>query len=246
VAAFAPPLGTLAASLARAPLAELWSSPDELARLTLEAAARTGASAVLFPFDTLVLAEAAGAELTWTPDGPVLAGAEGIEVAGLEAEEVLAAGRVPRALAAAERLATARVVAAPLPAPAALVAQVGGDPDDDDQLAAAEDLCAGFARGLLEAGAAWLVVWPGDQGPGPGVGGLGPLPRLADHFRARLAVVGADPAVAVVPVRLLAEETARPRAAAGAELVLTDAPVPAHTDLAVWARQARRLVGATP
>jgi hypothetical protein len=243
MAAFAPPLGNLAASLARVPLPELWSRPDELVRLTLEAATRAGATAVLFPFDALVLAEAAGAELAWAPDGPVLAGADGVDVAGLEVDPVLAAGRVPEVLQAVQRLVSARIVAAPLPAPAILVGQLNGDPDDDDQLAAAEDLCAGYARRLLQAGATWLVVGPDSSGPMVAPGGLGPLPRLAEHFQARLAVVGGDPAVAVIPVGLLAKEAARPAAAPGAELVLTNAPVPAHTDLAVWARQARRLVG---
>jgi uroporphyrinogen-III decarboxylase len=240
VALFAPPLGTLAASLGRRPLAELWADPGELVRLTLEAAARSRASALLFPFDELVLAEAAGAKLAWTPLGPVLDGSDGIDVAELEAGDVLAAGRVPVALAAARPLAASApaVLVAQLPAPATLVAQLGGDPADDDQLAAAEDVCAAFARGLLEAGATWLVV----QGHSAGADDLGPLWRLAGHFRARVAVAG-DPDVAVVPVAALTDPARPAPVAGGAGLVLTDAPVPAGTDLAVWSRQAAGLLG---
>jgi uroporphyrinogen-III decarboxylase len=237
MAAFAPSLGTLAAWLARRPLEQLWARTDELVLLTLEAAARTGANAVLFPFDDLVLAEAAGAELRWTPEGPLLAAAA-VDVADLEAGPLLAAGRVPAATEAAGLIAPAVALAAHLPAPGALVRQLGGDPAADDQLAAAEDACGAFARQLLEAGAEWLLVPPDPYGPGP-------LRRLADHFGATLAVPGEDPGVAVVGVKDLADPAAAP-SAAGAELVLTDAPVPADADLAVWARQAHRLTGEGP
>jgi uroporphyrinogen-III decarboxylase len=240
VPAFAPPLGTLAASLARRPLDELWGDRDELVRLTLEAAARARASAVLFPFDTLVPAEAAGAELAWTPLGPVVADSGGCNVADLEAGDVLAAGRAPAALEAARLLASSATVAAHVPAPAALVGQLGGDPGDDDQLAAAEDVCAAFARGLLEAGATWLVVQPDSAGAVE----VGPLRRLAGHFQAQVAVGGGDdPDVAVVPVSALTDPAQPPPSAAAARLVLTDAPVPAGADLAVWSRQAGRLLG---
>ena len=228
---FAPSLEALAASIARRPLVDLWREPDELARVTLEASRRAGAGAALFPFDVLLLMEAAGGSVAWRDAVPSLAHPGTAKLEALDPAEVLEHGRVPVAVAATRFLSTSIPVVAHVPSPSLVVGQFSGDPGDEDQMASAEDLVAALARALFEARASAIVVRVGPLEPSHD----GPLRRLADHFGVPFVQAGAGGTGApILPVSVVGDPPATERALASlppGPIVLTDGPVPDDVDL---------------
>lgn len=237
---FAPSLGVLAASVAARPLRALWQDAAALANGAAQAAQGTGATAVLFPFDDAVLAEAAGRPVDWRGDVPLLAGPPVADVAELEVEEVLCSARAPVAVEAARFLAMQLPVAALVPSPRRLVAQLGGDAGDEDALDAASDVVTGFACRLLEAPATLLVVIPAD-GARPGVGDEASLRRLGRHYEAEVFLAAAGEAG--VAVMAVGGPGGGPSMPPGTQLVLTDRPVRPNADVAAAASIAAAVAG---
>ena len=231
---FAPSLGSLTAAIARRPLLELWRDPDELARSVLMTAATVGATHVLFPFDLAVLAEACGCPVAWE-DEPRIDGPLPISPSDLEPEEVLRSGRVPATISVVRAVTKTVPLAARIPSGPTLLEQVGGDPSDTDQASAVDDVVAGFARALLEAGCAELVVEevPVSSNVAPSI------ERLAEHFGVTVRALGVGRTGSVVSVSSLLdtpEHSVDPSAFCADQLVLTDGPVPPDADLARLAR----------
>jgi hypothetical protein len=228
---FAPSLEALAASIARRPLVDLWSEPAELARVTLEAARRAEAGAVLFPFDVLLLAESAGGSVAWRDAVPHLAEPGAARLENLEPADMLERCRIPAAVEATRFMATHLPVAAHVPSPSLVVEQFLGGSGNEDQMASAEDLAAGLARVLLEARASALVVRTGQDDPLE----KSALRRLADHFGASFMLAGSGRlGPPVVPVSVMGDPPAMERAVASLQpgpIVLTDGPVPGDIDL---------------
>ncbi|MGI8516195.1 MAG: uroporphyrinogen decarboxylase family protein [Acidimicrobiia bacterium] len=241
---FAPSLGDVTGFLAHRTLKDLSDDPANLTRAVLDAARRTGATHVLFPFDSCVLAEACGVPIDWSGGGPTLGSpTRDVSPADLEPQEVMMAGRVPFVLQAAKYISSSARLAADVPSASFLMAQLGRHMENADDLNAAEDLCVAFARGLLEASASLLVVRT-DNSESVKPVELS-LRRLADHFGARLAVVDSDLSIAVLPAarwvpggspntpEIVDDRTA---------VVLTDGPVFPGSDLSLIQSFAETLV----
>lgn len=219
-AVFAPSLGRLVVAAARRPPIDLWADPAELARFTLDLARRAGATHVLFPFDLAVLPEAAGALVVWEKGEPVVTGGE-VDLDSTDPDDAADRGRWGAAVQASRFIGALHPVAAHVPSPARLIALAGAAEDDHDQLAAAEDLCAVYARALLETGGRVLLV---DADPGEDVTGL---ERVAELF-------GVD----CVPVGTGAPGVARVGAVVpdGTRVVLSDGPLAPDADLGAVAK----------
>lgn len=161
---FAPDLGPLISSLAHRPWQDLLADPPELARIALQARQIAGATHLVAPLDPGALAAACGEGTRVTGDALDLSGATFANLDDLEPGEVLAASWLAPMLEVARIAGTqARVpLAARLPSPRRLVAEVGGPAGDEDALMAAADLCAAVALELLRAGASLVLVDPAD------------------------------------------------------------------------------------
>ncbi len=229
---FVPSLGPLAAELVGVTLPDLWKDSAQLARAALEAASRTSATHVLFPFDRGVLAQAT-VELLDRAEG----GVEGSEFLLLDPEEVLEHGRAPIALEAARYIASASQLAASVVTPVGLARQLAGDPDDEDQVMVCADVVAAFLRRLLEAGASLVLVAADNASERSGAS---TLESIAEHFGVRLVFVGDESEV----IELRAEALEQDLGALDAQLpgVVTTEPLPPEIDLARVAGVARRLV----
>jgi len=204
-----------------------------LARATLEAAQRTGATDVLFPFDTAILPEALGATIRWTDGEPTIEAPPSPSILDLDPIEVLARGRIPAAQDTVKFLTSSSRVAAHVPSPRELSRLVAEDPAEEDVLASAEDLVLALLRSFLEAGASSVVV----RDPSPGLSDLGAVGRLAAHF-AVPCFATADPDVATVSPAHGLDSGNVARAldrARGASMVLTRGPVPADVELGRFA-----------
>jgi hypothetical protein len=233
---FAPALGRVVAASAQRPLSALWDDPAELARFALDLARRTGATHVLFPFDALVVAEAAGADLRWDNDEPAITGTDGVELVDAEPVELAERARWRRSLEAAGYIAGLHPVAGLVPSPGRLVEQTGGPAGDENWLESAADVCAAFARGLLEAGARALVVEPADGEPEATTSGL---VRVAELFGAECHRSG------VVRLPLATAPMMVPAHALGARIVLGDRPLEPGMDLGAVLALSQSLAGST-
>jgi hypothetical protein len=211
----------------------LWSAPHELARVTLEAAQRAGASDVLFPFDTAILPEAAGATIRWQDERPVIQLETPVSLADLDPSKVLGRERTLAAVEATGYLAASLPVAAHVPSPRELVRLLAGDATDEDTSESAEDLVLALLRLVLEGGASSAIVR--DAGPDPP--DLGAVARLAEHFAVPwFATTGPD--VVMISPAHGTDPDATARAlerVRGASIVLTDGPVPADVELGRFA-----------
>ncbi len=237
--AFIPSLGQLVARFAGRTLPEVWAEPGELARNAIEAHSYSGATHVLLPFDTLVLAEAAGGLVEWELNNPVLRSIESVELDQIEPDEVLERGRVPAAVKATYFVAQLAPVASLLPLPETVVTQLGGDTASSDHIAAAQDLCSAMARRLLEAGSSVLLLT--SEGAETDASNSQSLHRVAEHFKVHAHEVENDPAVATLPVSTLVREPPTLTECdfpSATRIVITDRAVPATIDLARLARTA--------
>jgi len=234
-ARFAPSLELVVAALARRPLVELWEDPHELARVTLEAALRSGVTDVLFPFDTALLAEAVGLPVRWSGDRPNVEPAEQESLLDADPSRAAEAGRTTAAVDVTRFLASSSRVASHVPTPRELVRAVGADADDQDNVDAAEDIVLAFLRRLLEAGGSSVVV----RGELAGPEDLRPMERLGTLFAAPVFATG-GPDVVTIDAEPEGEEALD--RARGALLVVTSGPVPPTVELGRFAAFASEIV----
>jgi hypothetical protein len=182
VRAFAPSLGPLISSLAHRPWVELQGDPPELARIALQALQVAGGTHLTCPIDQRAVTAACGSGAAVVDDELDLSAATFGDLDDLEPDEVLASPWI-RPMLELARIAggQARVpLAARLPSPLRLVAELGANPDVPDALLAAGDVCSAVALALLRAGASIVLV---DPAPGrANDDSIGMLVRTAAPF----------------------------------------------------------------
>lgn len=234
--AFVPGLGPLVGRVGGRRLEDLWRDPAELARAGIESATRTGATHVLFPFDDLVLAEATS--MAMGEEGGSETGRNGSKLIDVEVDAVLSSGRVPVAIEAARYIhASNASLAAHAVSPLVLMRQVAADPTDEECLATASDVVAGFLRLMLEIGAPLIVV---ETEKVDGVRTLSSVARLAEHFGADVVRTVGDPRVAVLAASSIDASVSVPLGP-DVDVVITSEPLDPDVNLADVMSFAQRL-----
>lgn len=158
----------LAAEIESVDVHEFDSDPDTLERTLRSVGELFELPAVAVPFDSTVLAEAMGCDISWSETGPDVADGcvETVDDAfDLPIEDVADIGRVPTTIEAVSRLSTTltdRGVLAAVPGPTHLAALLTVEnPSDEileEALWSAGDAIVETARSYLDAGADALVV----------------------------------------------------------------------------------------
>jgi N-methylhydantoinase A/oxoprolinase/acetone carboxylase beta subunit len=232
IRAFAPSLGPLIATLARQSWANLLADPPELARIAIQAREVAGATHLVCPIDTAALAAGCAQGATLLGDELDVSSATFQDLDAIEPESVLASPWLAPMLELARIVGTqARVpLAARLPSPRRLAAQVGGvtgtEPMNPDNLLAATDICAATALSLLRAGAGLLLIDP--IGGAPGDDSVALLARVAEPFQVP-AIDTSGPAVATVDLPLAGDVQMGNRL--GDVVLITTRPIRGDDDL---------------